>query len=209
MQSVLTPTVSRLSDILDRKWLVSVPPLIALIGAVGSATATSMSTLIGGSVLIGVTLSTIGIVQAIPSEVLPLKYRAIANAAGFVGSGIGGIVGSLGAGKVTSLSPSGWRNIFWMQAALHGATCMGFVLLYHPPRKSGFPQRSLKEYFWALDPVGSALFIVGTTLTLLALDWAPSYDWSSAQVIALLCIGLFSLLAFGIYGKSGDLIEMA
>lgn len=200
MQSVLSPIVGRLSDILDRKWLVSIPPLIAFIGAIVSATANSMSTLIGGGILIGVTLSTLSILQAIPSEILPLKYRAVANGAGFLGSAVGGIVGSLGAGKVTAMSASGWRCIFWIQAALHGATFISMVLFYHPSRRSDYPRLKLKEYLWAIDPIGSGLFMLGTTLTLLALGWAPSHTWRDAQVIAPLCIGLVLLLAFTLYG---------
>ncbi len=91
MQSVLSPIVGRLSDVLDRKYLASVPPLIAFAGAVLSARATSMNQLIGGGILIGTTLSTIAIVQAIPSEILPLKYRALANGFAFVGGSIGGL----------------------------------------------------------------------------------------------------------------------
>lgn len=91
MQSVLSPIVGRLSDVLDRKYLASVPPIIAFVGAVISAKATSMSMLIVGGVLIGTTLSTISIVQAIPSEILPLKYRAVANGFAFVGGAIGGL----------------------------------------------------------------------------------------------------------------------
>lgn len=89
MQSVLSPIVGRLSDVLDRKYLASVPPLIAFAGAVMSAKATSMSVLIGGGILIGTTLSTISIVQAIPSEILPLKYRPIANGLAFIGGAVG------------------------------------------------------------------------------------------------------------------------
>ncbi|KAI7248968.1 hypothetical protein KC335_g18059, partial [Hortaea werneckii] len=85
MQSVLSPFVGRLSDVLDRKYLASIPPLIAFVGAVVSARADTMATLIGGGVLIGVTLATIAIVQAIPAEVLPLKYRALANGLAFIG----------------------------------------------------------------------------------------------------------------------------
>lgn len=91
MQSVLSPIVGRLSDVLDRKYLAAVPPLIAFVGAVISAKATSMSMLIGGGILIGTTLSTISIVQAIPSEILPLKYRALANGFAFMGGAIGGL----------------------------------------------------------------------------------------------------------------------
>lgn len=91
MQSVLSPIVGRLSDVLDRKWLAATPPLVAFVGAVISAKSTSMSMLIGGGVLIGTTLSTIAIVQAIPSEVLPLKYRALANGFAFLGGAVGGV----------------------------------------------------------------------------------------------------------------------
>lgn len=114
MQSVLSPIVGRLSDVLDRKWIATIPPLIAFVGAVISAKAQNMAVLIGGGVLTGVTLSTISIVQAIPAEVLPLKYRALANGFAFLGGAVGGLVGSLGAGALTNTDPSGWRGIFWV-----------------------------------------------------------------------------------------------
>lgn len=91
MQAVLSPIVGRLSDLTNRKYLAAVPPLIAFAGAVMSAKATSMTMLIVGGILIGTTLATISIVQAIPSEVLPLKYRPIAQGL----CGMGGTVGGL------------------------------------------------------------------------------------------------------------------
>jgi MFS family permease len=91
MQSVLSPIIGRLSDVLDRKYLATIPPVISFIGAVVSAKANSMTTLIGGGILIGTTLSTISIVQAIPSEVLPLKFRAVANGFAFLGGAVGGL----------------------------------------------------------------------------------------------------------------------
>lgn len=91
MQSVLSPIVGRLSDVLDRKYLAMGPPVLSFIGAVVSAKATSMNMLIGGGILVGCTLSTISIVQAIPSEVLPLKYRALANGFAFLGGAVGGL----------------------------------------------------------------------------------------------------------------------
>ena len=91
MQSVLSPIVGRLSDVLDRKYLAMIPPMISFAGAVISAKATSMTMLIGGGILVGTTLSTISIVQAIPSEVLPLKYRALANGFAFLGGAVGGL----------------------------------------------------------------------------------------------------------------------
>lgn len=43
MQAVLSPFVGRLSDVLDRKYMASIPPLIAFVGAVICARATSMA----------------------------------------------------------------------------------------------------------------------------------------------------------------------
>lgn len=43
MQCILSPFVGRLSDVLDRKFLATGPPLIAFAGAVISARASSMS----------------------------------------------------------------------------------------------------------------------------------------------------------------------
>lgn len=80
MQAVLSPVLGRLSDVLERKYLATLPPLIALAGAAISARPTSMKALVGGGILIGTTLSTISIVQAIPSEILPLKYRPTCRA---------------------------------------------------------------------------------------------------------------------------------
>jgi MFS family permease len=91
MQSVLSPIVGRLSDVLDRKYMASIPPMIAFVGAIICAKATSMNMLIGGGILIGTTLATISIVQSIPSEILPLKYRALANGFAFLGGAVGGV----------------------------------------------------------------------------------------------------------------------
>jgi MFS family permease len=91
MQSVLSPIIGRLSDILDRKWTVSIPFLFSFVGACVSAKAKDMNTLIGGGILIGVGLSTLAILLAIPSEILPLKYRTISGGSAFLGGAIGGL----------------------------------------------------------------------------------------------------------------------
>lgn len=89
MQCVLSPIIGRLSDVLDRKYLAAIPPLIAAAGAITSAKASSMAMLIGGGILNGFALSTIAIAQSIPSEVLPMKYRALANGISYVSGATG------------------------------------------------------------------------------------------------------------------------
>ena len=110
-------------------------------------------------------------------------------------------VGALGAGGVTNLNPSGWRNIFWMQAAFHLASTAGLLIFYSPPRHSDYPKMSLREYIWACDPIGTVTFVFSATLLLLALDWAGgSYAWADPHVAAPLALGLVLLVAFAGYG---------
>lgn len=51
-----------------------------------------MNLLIAGGVLYGITLATLSIVQSIPAEILPLKYRTIASGIAFVGGTSGGLL---------------------------------------------------------------------------------------------------------------------
>ncbi|KNG45559.1 mfs drug efflux pump [Stemphylium lycopersici] len=204
MQSVLSPPVGRLSDVLDRKLFATIPPLIACVGAIICAKATSMSMLIGGGILIGTTLATISIVQSIPSEILPLKYRPLANGLAGVAGVMGGTVGSLAAGAVTNLSPSGWRNIFWIQVALHGITSLGLFAFYWPKKRTDYPRMSFKEWVWACDPIGSLLLVAAATLMLLALNWAGgAYPWSDPHVCANLTVGIVLFITFCLYEWKG------
>ena len=91
IQSILSPSYGRLSDILDRRYMVAIPPLFAFVGAIVSARATTMETLIGAGFLIGVTLPSASIVHAIQAEVLPNKFRAVANSFAFIGAAVGGL----------------------------------------------------------------------------------------------------------------------
>jgi hypothetical protein len=103
---------------------------------------------------------------------------------------------------VTNVNPSGWRNIFWIQAAFHLATTVGLLAFYHPPRRSDYPKMSIKEYIWSIDPIGSLLFISSATLMLLGLDWAAgAYKWHDIQVAVPLGLGCGLLLLFCLYGK--------
>ena len=104
---------------------------------------------------------------------------------------------------MTNANPAGWRNIFWIQAALHGFTAVGLLAFYWPKKRSDYPKLTFSEALWACDPIGSFLFISSATLMLLALNWAGgAHAWSSAYVVAPLTIGLVLLVVFCIYGMS-------
>lgn len=86
--------------------------------------------------------------------------------------------------------------------AFHLTTALGFLVFYWPQRRTDYPKMSLKTMLWAIDPIGSGLFIISTTLILLSLNWGGTrFPWSSASVVAPLTIGCVVLVVFCIYGR--------
>lgn len=91
-----------------------------------------------------------------------------------------------------------------MQAAFHLASSIGLLVFYWPKRRSDYPRMTIKQVLWAIDPIGSLLFVTSATLLLLALDWAGgAYGWSDPHVAAPLGIGLALLLLFALYEWKG------
>jgi hypothetical protein len=89
-----------------------------------------------------------------------------------------------------------------MQAAFHLASSLGLLLFYWPP-KTEYPKLSVKDFIWAIDPIGSFLFVTSATLMLLALNWVGgAFEWSDIQVAVPLAIGLALFVAFCLYGES-------
>jgi len=122
-------------------------------------------------------------------------------------------IGSLTAGALTNQSSSGWRNTYWLQAALHLSASLTMLVGYFPTRRSDYERLSIKEYIWLCDPIGSFFFISGACLVLMALDWAPdTYPYSDPHVAATLAVGLALLVMFAAYewkGRSDGLISHA
>lgn len=93
---------------------------------------------------------------------------------------------------------------FWMQAAFHLFTALGFLLFYWPKKNPNRPRLTFKQIMWEIDPIGSLLFISAATTLLLAFDWAGgAYDWSDPHVAAPLGIGFGLFVLFGLYEWKG------
>lgn len=108
----------------------------------------------------------------------------------------------LASGAVTDIGPSGWRYIFWIQFGFHMITALGFLIFYWPKPNPNRKKMSIGEISWAIDPIGSMLFVVCTTLMLMSLNWGGSrYPWSSAEVVAPLTVGCAFLVLFCLYGR--------
>lgn len=249
MQSVLSPIVGRLSDVLDRKYTAAIPPLIAFIGACVCAKATSMTMLIGGEYSIDCErseclehqLTTVairrrnsnrchtgynlrrpidpfrGAAAQIPcvGERLLLSWwccwwtrRQLGSRSTHEQELLGLARDVSTAIRATNRARSDiltkYRQRFWMQAAFHLFTSLGFLLFYWPTKHADRPRLSFKQILWAIDPIGSVLFITAATLLLLAFDWAGgAYTWSNPHVAAPLGIGVGLFVLFGLYEWKG------
>lgn len=76
MQAVVAPLFSSASDVFQaRKWLLVGSSVISMIGAAIAPGSTDIYRLIVATVLIGVGFSSVGLAFAVPSEILPRKWR--------------------------------------------------------------------------------------------------------------------------------------
>lgn len=89
-----------------------------------------------------------------------------------------------------------WRWIGWVNLPLLAIDVLLAALFLR--------LRSIDEPFLArlarVDWIGSLLFTVGTTASVLPLSWADNlYPWSSWKTLVPLIIGIFTLAVFGFY----------
>jgi MFS family permease len=76
MQAVVSPLFSSASDVFQaRKWLLVGSSTVSFVGAAIAPGSQDIYRLIGATILIGVGFSSVGLAFAVPSEILPRKWR--------------------------------------------------------------------------------------------------------------------------------------
>ncbi|KAF2652922.1 fungal trichothecene efflux pump [Lophiostoma macrostomum CBS 122681] len=201
LKGLLMLLVGSLSDIMGRRWFLIGSQSIGFIGFCIAAKAASVNGLIGASAVIAVAGSCHDLYPPLTLELLPNKYRGYGQAAMTVA-----VMPTLGLGPVFARmmvqnTALGWRSIYWLGAASTGTSVLLFALCYFPP---GFEQlthgKSRKQQIKDLDYVGFFLYALGLIGIMLSLGWGGgTYPWASAQVIALLAVGVVSIAAFILY----------
>lgn len=140
------------------------------------------------------------VIHAIASEILPRKYRPIAQASTNSAAVLGGILGLLVGGALTLNNPSGFRTFWYITAGLYGLSTLVVVFLYHPPVRELQQKYTTREKLAQLDWIGYFLLITGLVLFSFSLTSAISvYAWKSPQILAPLIVGSLLLAGFGIY----------
>ena len=211
--AVVQIPLGSLSDRHGPRWVQSVCCLIAALGAVVFAMASSLPTLLIGRFLLGVGTAT-SFTAGANAIALWFPAQRIAFATGlFV------MLGSLGA--VTATLPAhllvatfGWRSVFALLAVL-SVLCAALIYLVVPERALGHQDQSAAHHnssanvfadrrFWKLAPVSATC--IGTTWSLQSLWAAPwlseveGYDHTSVvHVLFAMAVSLsIASFAFGL-----------
>lgn len=138
----------------------------------------------------------------VSGELVPVKYRFLANAIIFTFSlptaGFGAAIST----AFILYTDAGWRWVFYFLLILNGVTSLLYFIFYHPPR---LEEKHGKGHAWELiknfDYVGLILFIAGLVLFILGLSSGGTlYPWDSARVISWIVLGVVLIAAF--LGKS-------
>ncbi|KAI1623427.1 major facilitator superfamily domain-containing protein [Exophiala viscosa] len=207
VQAVLGPVISGASDTFQaRKTILVGSSLISLIGAAIAPGSGNIYRLIAAQTLIGVGFAAVPLAYAVPSEILPRKWRPMAQACMNIAAAIGAISGPLVIGAlVKGNEKDGWRKFYWIQMGLWGLTALGIFVGYRPPKRhTRLDHLSFWQKLTHLDLPGCGLLTVGLTLFLTGLNLGGGlFSWVNVRTLVTLILGIVILIAFGVYEWKG------
>ncbi|KAF9886358.1 hypothetical protein FE257_011503 [Aspergillus nanangensis] len=206
---VLLLLVGRVSDIFGRRHFLIAGQSCAVVGGIVCATANSITVVIGGTVLVGISAGVNTLYPLLSQELVPNKYRGWAQAAMTVS-----VFPTIGwapaiARSLVQHTALGWRWIYWLNVMVAGLSLILLVICYFPPDFDQLPNNKTKlQELKQLDYVGFFLYVGGVVLVLLAFVWGEgTYAWTDAHVLALFLIGTAMLIGFGFYEVYAPLPE--
>ncbi|KAL7003904.1 hypothetical protein EMMF5_006555 [Cystobasidiomycetes sp. EMM_F5] len=185
-----------------RKVLLLVPCAISVIGCAIAPGASSIYRIIVAQMLIGFGFACVPLAYSIPSEVLPRRWRPLAQSVMNAAASLGAIIGPLTAGAlVRNFGLGGWRKFYWVQMGFWGITLIAIAIGYKPPKRhTKLDGLSLWQKLGRLDLPGMFLLTAGLTLLLVGLSLGGNpWVWSDARVVATLVTGFGLLVCYGLY----------
>ncbi|KAK7402452.1 hypothetical protein QQX98_011779 [Neonectria punicea] len=185
--------VGRLSDIFGRRYWFIGGGILACVGTVVCATATSIPVLIGGNVLLGLASAT--------QLCFHFVMGYVGNACLYFFTFPSSLGPSIAYNFVENYPSVGWRGLYWFLLGINGAALACWVLFYFPPsfskKHDGEENASISYWVKNFDYVGTFLFAGGFVAFLLGLSWGGAvYPWTHAAPIAGITIGGATLAAF-------------
>jgi len=184
---LVTPLVSRLADIYDKRKLIMAIMMIVAIGTLVSSMSASMHVLIIGQLLQGFGLSLVPLAFGIMKDTQPAGFMKFGNS--LMISAIYGstAVGMLVAGPIADNYH--YTYLFWAPfLMLLILICAAWKLL--PPCP---PKAKIRP---SIDFKGLVLFAVALGSFLIGLTYAPEWGWGSTSFLSVCALSGCSLLAF-------------
>lgn len=176
---------------------------IAFVGAAIAPGSGSIYRLIGASLMIGFGLGAGTLGYAVPSEIVPRRWRPLFQALINVAAGLGAVTGPLVIGALTQQDTlSGWKKFYWIQTALWGFCVVGILVGYMPPKRTS-DGSTLMNKLGRIDWIGSGILIVAIALFVTGFNLVSVFGWLSAKVLAPIVIGSVSFIVFGLYEAFG------
>lgn len=197
---------SQAADYFGRKPIILISTVGGIVGSIIISRSNSIGMAIAGFCIIGVALGCQSVCYAIPSEVLPRKYRAHGQAATNVTSGLGATIGVLIGGTLTRTGsePDQFRIFWYINCGAFVLGFLGVLLGYQPPLRELQVTLTTSEKLRRIDWIGNCLIAVGLTLFCLGLGWSGNpYEWSNGHVLGPFITGVIILGAFALYEWRG------
>ncbi|GJN73471.1 hypothetical protein PLICBS_007549 [Purpureocillium lilacinum] len=181
VQAVIGPVISFASDTFQaRKPILVWTSVISFVGCAIAPGSKDIYRLIAAQTLIGFGFASVPLAYCVPSEILPRRWRPMAQSAMNVAAS-------------------------WFQMAIWGLTAAGIQFGYQPPKRhTHLDQLSLWQKLARLDLAGTALFTTGLTLFLVGLNLGGElFPWTAAPPLATLVTGIAVLIGFAVYEWKG------
>ncbi|KAK7408177.1 hypothetical protein QQX98_009644 [Neonectria punicea] len=198
---VLGPVVAQTADYWGRKWFLVISSIFGAIGCAIASRADNFAMFIAGMTLTGLEFGVLPLLHTVPSEILPRRWRAPAQAAVMIANSFGLIVGLILGGVFERNGHlDGFRNYYYIATGLFALGAIICVVAYQPPPTSLQASLNVREKLSHLDWIGYGLLASSLVLFCMGLAWSQNpYAWSDPHTSAPFSIGVALGIALVVY----------
>ncbi|KAF7561383.1 hypothetical protein G7046_g2767 [Stylonectria norvegica] len=189
---ILGPVVSQAADFFGRRIFLAVSSLFGAVGCIIAARGTTFAMIIAGLVITGIEFGVLPLLHTVPSEILPRRWRAPAQAAVMIANAFGLIFGLVIGGVFDRHgNPDGFRNYYYISTGLFAIATVIVFAVYHPPPTPLQASLNFRQKMAKLDWIGYVLLASSLVLFCMGLAWSQNpYEWSDPHTSAPFAIGV-------------------
>lgn len=184
--AVATPTVGRLGDMYGKRRMLLVGLGLLVVGSVTVALSDSLTPVVIGRALQGLSAGVIPLGISIMRDELPPERLGSATAVMSASLGVGGALGLPAAALLAEQTD--WHALFWTSAAL-GIVAAVLVVTLVP--------ESAQRTGGRFDLVGAVGLSIALTCLLLGVSQGATWGWSSGATIGTFAAAVVVLAAWG------------